>query len=281
MVNEQMRQNWTQGAAGWVENEQIFDFTYQPVTAAVVAAAALAPGQRVLDIGCGTGTLLLAAIDVGAVPVGVDISPVMVAAASARVPDATVGIADAQTDDLLAIAPGPTFDRVISRYGVMFFDDPTAAFTNIRSACTPGARLSFACWREVSENPTFTLGTTTLLDLMTDPPPTPGPRAPGPMAFAEPSYVHEFLGAAGWSDVDVAPLDFDCFYSEDGDGVEERLTIVLGLASGRVAAAQLRPRLGEEGWAALLDDLRAELRTHVVDGRLAHPGACWLVTARA
>ena len=281
MVNEQMRLNWTQGAAGWVENEAIFDLTYRPVTTAVVDAAELRAGQRVLDVGCGTGTLLSAAVDAGASAVGLDMAPAWDAPAAARVPAVTVLTADAQTADLLADAPGAPFDRVVSRFGVMFFDDPIAAFTNIRRACASDARLSFACWRDLSENPTFTLGLSTLLALMTDPPPAPGPRAPGPMAFAEPDYVSEILSAAGWSDVHVAPLDFECVYSDDGDGVQERLASILGLSSGRAAAAELEPRLGADGWAALLDEIRAEMRTHVVDGRLRHPGACWVVTARA
>lgn len=278
MVNETMRDNWTQGAAGWVVNETIFDLTYQPVTAAIVTAAVLDADCRVLDIGCGTGTLLAAAVDAGASAVGVDISPPMVEAAAARVPSAVVRVADAQTADLLDVAP---FDRVISRFGVMFFDDPTAAFANIRGACTDGARLTFACWRSLAENPTFTLGTSTLVGQMSSPPPLPAPRTPGPMAFTESSYVTEILDAAGWSDVDVSPLDFECVYSSDDDGVEERLTSILALSSGRAAAAEVRPRLGEAGWAALLDDIRAELREHVADGRLRHTGACWLVTATA
>lgn len=281
MVNETMRDNWTHGAVGWVANEAIFDLTYQPVTDAIVTAADLVADCRVLDIGCGTGTLLAAAGGVGASAVGVDISPPMVEAAAARVPTAVVRVADAQAADLLDVAPGAPFDRVVSRFGVMFFDDPTAAFTNVRRACRDGAQLTFACWRGLAENPTFTLGTSTLVGQMAAPPPIPGPRAPGPMAFAEPAYVTDVLTAAGWSAVEVAPLDFECVYSRAGDGVEERMTSILALSSGRAAAAELEPRLGAAAWAALLDDIRAELREHVVDGRLRHPGACWLVNARA
>src|SRR4051794_25142912 len=148
MANEAMRDSWATGAEGWVRNERIFDASFTPFTAAVLDAAELGSARRVLDIGCGAGTLLEAAVAAGAEAVGADISPVMVEAARRRVPAATVVIADAQTDDLLAAAPGAPFDRVVSRFGVMFFADPVAAFANMRAATEPGARLAFVCWRQ-------------------------------------------------------------------------------------------------------------------------------------
>jgi predicted TPR repeat methyltransferase len=111
-----------------------------PVHRRVLNAADLGTARRVLDVGCGTGTLLEAAVSAGAAAVGVDISSAMVDAARRRVPAATVVTADAQTADLLAAAPGAPFDRVVSRFGVMFFVDPETAFANIRSATASGAR---------------------------------------------------------------------------------------------------------------------------------------------
>ncbi len=139
VANEAMRGSWATGAEGWVRNERIFDAAFAPFTAAVLGAADLGSARRVLDVGCGTGTLLDAAVAVGADAVGVDISSAMVDAARRRVPTATVVTADAQTADLLAAAPGAPFDRVVSRFGVMFFSEPQAAFANIRSATEPGA----------------------------------------------------------------------------------------------------------------------------------------------
>ena len=130
MSNEEMRKTWTVGGEAWVENEGVFDSVLVPVTKAILDAAGIAPGDRVLDVGCGSGTLLGATVEAGADAVGVDISEVMTAGARRRVPEATVLATDAQDADLLALAPGAPFDRVISRFGTMFFADPTAAFAN-------------------------------------------------------------------------------------------------------------------------------------------------------
>ncbi|WP_232805574.1 class I SAM-dependent methyltransferase [Glycomyces xiaoerkulensis] len=280
MVNDEMRRNWSDGAGGWVANEAIFDSVFAPVTAAVIEAAALRPGHRMLDVGCGSGTLLAAGVEADARPVGIDISPGMAEAARRRVPEATVAVADAQVADLLAEAPGAPFDRVVSRFGVMFFDDPAAAFANVRRACDPEARMAFACWRDLDENPIFTLGSTVLTERLDPPPEVPEPGAPGPTAFADADRLYPLLQEAGWGPVSVDPLDFQCDYgAAGGDGIEERLATILGSGTGRLARERLLPRLGPDGWEALLDDVRAELRRHLVEGTVRFPGAAWLVTA--
>ncbi|MGZ4700354.1 MAG: class I SAM-dependent methyltransferase [Ilumatobacteraceae bacterium] len=279
MANEAMRDSWAIGAEGWVRNEQIFDAAFTPFTAAILGAADLGSAQRVLDVGCGAGTLLAAAVAAGADGVGVDISPAMVAAARRRVPAATVVTADAQTADLLAAAPGALFDRVVSRFGVMFFEGPEAAFGNIRSASTPGARLVFVCWRE-GETETFAHGLRALTARLADPPARPMPGAPGPMGLANAERLREVLTVAGWSNVTIEPLDGLCDYSIDGsDGVEERLAIALSGTFGRAARAALEPHLAPGGWEAVLDEARAELRAELVDGAVRFVGHTWLVTA--
>jgi SAM-dependent methyltransferase len=275
-----MRHDWADRAAGWVENEPIFDAVFRPVTAAVLDAAAIEPRHRVLDVGCGSGTLLAAGIAAGAAAVGIDISPGMAEAARRRVPKATVIVGDAQDTDLLTAAPGAPFDRVVSRFGVMFFADPAAAFANIRRAAAPEARMAFACWRGMDENPMFTLGTSVLARRL-DPQPEPtSPGAPGPTALADLDRLVALLTNAGWTSVTVNALDFECDYGIDGsDGVEERLATILAGSTGRLAQEQLEPNLGPDGWPALLDDVRAELRRHLVDRTVRFPGATWLVTA--
>lgn len=281
MSNDGMRSTWTDVGAGWVEQEQTFDAAFAPITTALLAAAAIEPGHRVLDVGCGSGTLLEAAAASGATPVGVDISPTMVEAARRRVPVAEVLLADAQSTDLLAAAPGPAFDRVVSRFGVMFFADPVEAFTRIRTAAAPGGRLAFVCWRGDAENPIFTRGTEVLTRRL--PPVERDPDgAPGPRAFADPDRVRTVLADAGWDRVAVKALDVALDYSTaTSDGVEERLATILATGTGRDARARLEPALGAAAWTALLDEVRAELRATLVDGALQLPAATWLVTASA
>jgi SAM-dependent methyltransferase len=275
-----MRQNWRRGAAGWVQNERLFDAIFTPVTAAILDAAAIERGQRLLDVGCGSGTLLAAGAAAGAAVVGVDISPGMVEAARRRVPEATVVLADAQTADLLVAAPGAPFDRVVSRFGVMFFADPVTAFTNIFRATKPGAQMAFACWRGRDENPMFTLGTSILQQRLPAQVEVPPPDAPGPTAFADRNRLQALLSAAGWASIGIERLDVEFDYGVNGsDGVEEHLTTILSTTAGRQAREELEPSLGAAGWAALLDDVRTELRRHVDNGQLRIPGALWLVTA--
>ncbi len=275
-----MGRHWAGSASGWVENEAIFDAIFAPVTRAILDAADMSEGLRVLDVGCGTGTLLAAAGAAGAACVGVDISPGMVAAAAARVPAATVLLGDAQVMDLVVEAPGPPFDRVVSRFGVMFFADPVAAFTNLRRVAADGARLVFACWRAFDENQMFTLGTSVLAERLEPRPKPPEPNEPGPTAFADRDRLAGLLLDAGWASVDIMPFDVTLDYGFDGaDGVETRLATVLSVTTGRTAYETLRPTLTHEAWAQLLDDVRAELRRHLVDGAVKVPAALWLATA--
>ncbi|MGN6694622.1 MAG: methyltransferase domain-containing protein [Aquihabitans sp.] len=278
MANEQMRENWTIGAQGWVEHRDLFDGELEPFAVAVIDAAAPGPGDRVLDIGCGTGTLVARSIERGAEAVGVDISPGMIDGARRFHPQGTFLVADAQTDDLVPHGP---FTTIVSRFGVMFFDDTAAAFANIRRSAAPGARLVFACWRSHEENAMFTLGTSMLLDQLDPPLPPYDADAPGPTALANPDRTRAALASAGWTDIDLAPLDAVLDYGKNGsDGVEERLTMVLNTNAGRLAQTRLEPELGPDGWSALLDQIRDELRQHRVDGRVQFTGATWLVTAR-
>ncbi|WP_235735295.1 class I SAM-dependent methyltransferase [Nocardioides alcanivorans] len=274
--NTEGQKTWTDRACAWVANDELFDHLFAPVTAAVLAAADIRDGESVLDVGCGSGTLLEAAVAKGASATGVDISGPMVEAARIRVPTASATEADAQTADLLAL-PGALFDVVMSRFGVMFFADPITAFANLRAAA-PDGRLAFACWRSRDENPMFSQGIDLLnAELVAPPAPTP-PGEPGPTSLSDPDRLDDVLSRAGWRNVDLQPLDFVCDYGSlhGTDGVEERLSIILS-TGGRDAREELEPRLGPAGWQSLLDRVRGTLRP--ASGSLTHPAAVWLVTA--
>lgn len=279
VANEAMQKDWSAGGVGWAANERIFDAVLAPFGEAVMRAAELQTGHRVLDIGCGTGALIEQAVSVGASAMGVDLSEAMVDAARKRVSAATVVLADAQTADLRAAGAGLPFDRVVSRFGVMFFEGPVAAFANIRAAAAPDAVLAFVCWRN-GDNPMFTLGNSVLLDRLETPPAAGDPAAPGPLAFGDAERVRTVLADAGWTDIDIEPFDGVCDYGIDGsDGVEERLAVVLSSRTGRVARTELQPRLGADGWAALLEEVRSELRSNLVDGVVKFVGRVWVVRA--
>ncbi|MEO8816323.1 MAG: class I SAM-dependent methyltransferase [Mycobacterium sp.] len=279
MANDSQLQSWAEQGSDWVDNAPIFEAVLAPFAEAVMQVADIGAGARVLDIGCGFGTLLQRAAALGAEPFGVDISDVMVQAARRRVPAATVLLGDAQNVDLNAVGAGEPFDRIVSRFGVMFFDDPVAAFTNIRKSAAPGARLAFVCWRE-GENPIFTMGTRILIDRMEAPHAAPDPTAPGPLAFGNDNRVRAILTDAGWADIHVEAFDGVCDYSGDGsDGVEDRLTMILSSTTGQRARAELQAQLGAQGWAGVVEEVRAELRRHLIDGLCKFPGHTWVFTA--
>ena len=167
--------------------------------------------ERVLDGGCGGGqTMLALAQRVGSkgVVVGLDISRPMLEIARRRPlpagacrPDFRE--ADVQSDDLGA----EVFDAAFSRFGVMFFSDPIAAFANVRSALKPGGRITFVCWRPFQENAWMRIPMEAAQPFL-DPTPVMDPLAPGPFAFADPDRVHSILSSAGFDKVTVEPLAF-------------------------------------------------------------------------
>lgn len=277
---DEVQQGWKQGGQSWVANERVFDASFAPVTRELVERAAWARGDRVLDVGCGSGTLLELGVGAGVQMVGVDVSTAMVKAARARVPAATVVEADAATVDLLQAAPGTPFDKVVSRFGVMFFRDPAAAFCAIRQATRPGATMTFACWRSRDENPVFTQGVDILLAALDEPLPTLEPGSPGPTALADADRLRGILEAGGWGEIAIEPFDYAGRYEVDGsDGVEERLAVILG-SGGGVTWSRVQEAFGPDRQADVLDAIRLALQDWKVDGVVTLPGAVWMVSAR-
>lgn len=259
----------------WVEQQAILDRMLAPFEARLTAQAFPGEGRRVLDIGCGAGATTLAMarrLGPDGLALGADISAPLVAAAKARaaaegVTQASFVEADAQTH----LFERGAFDAVISRFGVMFFDDPAAAFSNIRAAAAPGARLAFVAWRSPAENPFMTTAARALASLL-PPQPPPMPGAPGQFGFADGERVRDILGRSGWRDVEVAPLDERCVVESDD--------LVSHLMNMGPTGAALR-----EADAATRETARTMLQAAYapyVDGGVARfTAACWLVTARA
>lgn len=281
MNNDSAASEWDSKAAEWVHHREIYDRAFAAVTDAVLERADIRPGQRVLDVGCGAGTLLARAQDLGAHPCGVDISEPMVAAARERVPGATVAVADAEEADLLAATGSAPFDRIVSRFGVMFFADAGAAFANLRRAAAPGARIAFATWHHSAEN-IFRNGLRRVAAALPEGtlPPTPGIDSPGPLGLATAAKIGTSMTPEGWVDVKATPLTVEIIYgTAESTGVDERMQIALAGNTGRALREAVVAERGENGWADALDTIRAEISESVIDGHVRFTDTVWIVSA--
>jgi SAM-dependent methyltransferase len=206
-ANAEMRRYWNQVAGPrWVGLGGLVERRNGEVNPLLLRYLRPAPGEQVLEIGCGTGATTVpvaAAVGEAGAVVAADISEPMLAAARRALAEAGLGnvtllFADAQTHPF----PPSRFDLVFSRFGVMFFADPYAAFRNLIGALKPGGRLVFACWAPLAENEHMLLPFEVARHRLG--PPTPRPaREPGPFAFADPDYVRDILAGAGFETIAV------------------------------------------------------------------------------
>jgi SAM-dependent methyltransferase len=190
-----------QGGPRWVRLQEILDQQLASFGHVVMDRLAIGSGERVLDVGCGCGeTSLELGRRVGPTGsvLGADISTIMLERANERGRSAAnvrFVLADAQTH---AFAPG-SFHAIFSRFGVMFFQDPRAAFANLADALVSGGRIGFHCWKALADNPWMTVPFFAALQHV--PPPTPPPpNAPGPFAFADAERVRGILSDSGFAD---------------------------------------------------------------------------------
>jgi SAM-dependent methyltransferase len=240
---------WNAGAGPiWVALQETIDSQLRGLGLAAIEALQPRAGERLIDIGCGCGdTTLELARRVGpqGSVLGVDISQPMLEIARGRagaagLTHATFAQADAQTQ---VFEPA---DGAFSRFGIMFFADPPAAFANIKRALRPGGRLAFVCWRSVAENPWITAPAAAAAHLLPAPPP-PTPGGPGPFAFADPNHVRAVLSAGGFGEISIEPLDQPIGWADVDTAVRAALNL------GPLGAA-LRDNL------ALVEPVRAAVR---------------------
>ncbi len=259
----------------WADFQQRMDRTMQAITDAVIAFAAARPGERVLDIGCGAGstTILLArAVAREGATTGIDISTPMLAVARTRAEAEKAQIAFIEADASVHEFR-PVFDLVFSRFGVMFFAEPAAAFANIRRALAPSGRLAFVCWRSPQENLWASVPMMAAKELL--PPQEPAdPHAPGPFAFAEKDRLAAILRDAGWRDIRIDTFDGAM---NVGTTLEEAARFMLSIGPLSRAAAELE----ESVRARIREAVSRALAPFQAPSGVTPPAACWLVGARA
>jgi SAM-dependent methyltransferase len=263
------------GGQRWADRQQSQDVLLAPVAEIVIDRAKTKAGERIVDVGCGSGATTMAlAQKVGPSGhvLGIDISAPMLARARQLSPN------DAPVEFVLADATiypfePASFDLLASRFGVMFFAEPALSFANMRKALRPSGRLAFACWREPRDNPFFMAPLQAVYKHVPKLPP-PGPDDPGPFAFASEARVNRVLSEAGFTDIAM-----------------ERCDLALDIAIGRGLDAAVESALEIGPASRALDGYPADVRsaaTNSIREALAAfakgqavplPASIWIVTA--
>ena len=277
--NSQQSEAWN-GVMGnsWASFQDALDEMMSPVTAKLIEVAKIKPGERVLDIGCGCGPTTIAIARLvgpkGHVT-GVDISGLLLKSARERSSKLGLSIdfieADASTHRFTS-----TYDRLFSRFGVMFFADPSEAFKNLRAALKPGGQMIFACWRAMNENPFMSELATEAAKIvpMPAPPPMSG-YVPGPAGFADRVFTQSMLEGAGFKDISINPINLAL--AMPGKTLEERI----GFYTRIGPCASLMRDASEAQRTALEGLTRDWVKERMSAGRNTQEGAIWLVQGKS
>jgi SAM-dependent methyltransferase len=262
-ANAAWRRYWnTVAGPRWVAAPEFRERRNQESIALLLTRLPLVSGERVLEIGCGTGALTLplaATVGEGGRVVAVDISEPMLGVARQRVAErrlqnVTLLLGDAQ---VFAFERG-AFDVATSRMGVMFFADPVAAFRNIGGALKPGGRLVCACWGPLAENRHWLISYDIALRHLGPPAPRPA-HEPGTLAFADPDYIGEVLAAAGFAEITVERAHPTIIGGSPEE--EARQALAMGptarLIEEKQPGAAIRQTVAREIAAAFADEARS------------------------
>ena len=260
----------------WVRLSDAMEVRLQNVNARLLAGAGLRARETVLEIGCGTGAATLpiaAAIGPQGHVTGLDISAPMLAVARSRL--ATQGISnvtlvhgDAQAHRLAA----QHFDLVISRFGVMFFADPVAAFTNLIGALRPGGRLCFVCWASLDENPYWKIPLDVVIARLGPPAPKP-PHAPGPMAFSDVGYVRGILERAGFQQIAIKQESIALIGTNPDE--EARYACIMGPSANLLEEREASDATRE----AIAEEMATAFASFVSERGMLMPATIYVVTA--
>lgn len=255
----------------WARSYAQTDRSFSGLTERLLGRIGGFDGEAVLDVGCGAGELSLAIARARprARVVGVDVSADLISAARERAgehSDVRFELGDAASWS----APEFTPDLIVSRHGVMFFDDPPNAFAHLHGMASGDARLVFSCFRSPRENP-WASGIAEMLGL-----PPGDPEVPGPFAFADPQRVEAILTTGGWGEIDLEPVDFAWIGGKGEDPVGDALSFVSRIGPAAPALRALEGAARESTEA----NLREWFEAHRSGDLVAFAGAAWIVTAR-
>jgi SAM-dependent methyltransferase len=261
----------------WVALYDLVNAQIAPLGIRAMERAALRAGEHVLDIGCGCGgTTIELARRVGpaGTATGIDISSVMLeraraSAAAAGVANLRFENADAQTHGF----PRHSLDVLYSRFGVMFFTDPAAAFGNLRAALRPGGRLAFVCWQSVQQNPWMFVPLMVAAQHIALPAPPP-PGAPGPFAFADPERVRGILSDAGFGDIAFEEVNETLTVAGGGD-LDQTVNFLLQMGPTGSAMREA----AQDKLATVMAAVREALTPFVTAQGVRMASAAWIVTA--
>ncbi|MEY2934899.1 MAG: hypothetical protein RL033_5648 [Pseudomonadota bacterium] len=277
LSNREQIEFWNGIAAErWLRGQELMDRALHPFGLAAIERLAPAAGEAIVDVGCGSGhTLLQLAERVGSTGrvLGVDPSRPLLARARERarqLPQVELCEGDAASVGLRGPLHG-----LFSRFGVMFFADPVQAFSALRAQLEPSARLSFACWQPLEENPWSALPLSVACSVLAEAPVLPDPTAPGPFAFANPLRVKGVLRDAGWHHLEIEPFRTSVLIASDG--AESAVDFIFRLGP----LARLLADRTEEVRERVRQRLGEYFEPLVREGRVELEGAAWLVSARA
>jgi len=262
------------GGRGWVALQELIDQVFQPLEDLLVDAVSSETTSRVLDVGCGTGSTTVAvARRLGAKGscTGIDISEPMIAAARDRAERAGASVSFIVADAESYPLEGASFNAIISRFGVMFFTDSIAAFTNLRRAARAGAMLRLVVWRSAAENPFMTTAERAAAPLLPDLP-ARRPDEPGQFAFADRNRVRRILEESGWSELDIRPFDVPCVLPENA---------LVGYLTQLGPVGRILQQADDELRARVVAAVRPAFDPYVHGTEVRFTAACWMVGARA
>ena len=275
MSNKEQIDYWNgEAARTWIDQDDALDRMLNSISDAILDRAALQRGERVTDIGCGSGALTMAAqnrVGPEGIVVGVDISAPLLENACRRAKSIGSPAKFLRADAATWRAESQA-DALISRFGVMFFDDPGAAFASILHSTAPGGRLIFACWRSPKENDLGAGMMKAVAHLFTPPDVKPDPTAPGPFAFADSTYVQNFLTRAGWCNIRFEPWDGRLPLTGNSARDIAATLVRMGPVGRLVRDQNVDP-------ATVVAALTPFVESRKVDGAYALNGAVWIVSA--